>query len=272
MRRLHLAALAAATALATACGGSGSGADANPFQPDADPFAPDGPPCVCDAPIPDANPNTSSVFSDDFATFPSSKWTSDNNGSQTGTGSHATGTGNPAPSLDVGDAGDSPDGTALRAAATWTSTDGYLLTADVAIPTASATAGAASQVTVAMSNSAGDYTVDLVFTIQNNTAINTPFPGPAGLGGSIIGDDTMWGKEFQTPISSPDDAFHTLTILQDGAGNLSWTWDGTSQAVGTGFPAGSTVHLDVIGTHLDPGGGAPPAGSIYVDNVEVTTP
>jgi len=272
MRRLRLALLAAATVLATACGGSSSNPDANPNQPDANPFQPDGPPCLCDAPLPDANPNTSSVFSDDFATFPSSKWTSANTGSQSGTGGHATGAGNPAPSLDVGDAGDSPDGTALRANATWSSTNGWLLKADVSIPTTSATAGAASQVTLKLTNAAGDYTVDFVFTIQNNTADNTPFPGPSGLGGSIIGDDTMWGKEFQTPITSPDDAFHTVTILQDGSGNLSWTWDGTSQAVGTGFPAGQTVHLEVVGTHLDPGGSAAAAGSIYVDNIDITTP
>ena len=112
----------------------------------------------------------------------------------------------------------------------------------------------------------------MTFTIQNNTGDNTPFPGPSGLSGSIAGADKMYGTEFQTPISSPDDAFHSLKLSQDGSGNLAWTWDGTSQAVGTGFPSGTTVHLEIAGTHLDPNGTAAPAGSIYVDNVVVSIP
>ncbi len=248
-----------------ACGGSASAVDAPASAIDAPPTGGDGP--AADAPV-----QAQTIFEDDFATFPSAKWQSANGAAQHGAGSQATGDGDPAPSLDVEGAADVPDGTALRTVATFPSTPGFTIEARAKIPPTSAPAGTTASLEVIAYDAARTGFVRFRFAVQHNSADNTPFPGPAGVRGALSGGDTALPSEFQTPISAPDSAFHTIKISQGADGNITFAWDGIGQGLGTGFPAGSTVHLEIVGSRSDLGGGAAPGGPILIDQVTIKSP
>lgn len=246
-----------------ACGGSSSSTS------DAPPA--DGPPGQGDGPMFDAPIVASTIFEDDFATFPSAKWQSANAGQQHGTGASAT-DGDPAPALNVGGAADTPDGTALRAVATFPASAGFTIEARVKIPPTSAPVGRTAGLDVFAYDATKAGFIRFSFAVQNNSAANTPFPGPAGVRGALSGGDSALENEFQTPISAPDDAFHTLKISQGPDGMVTFTWDGVGQGIGTGFASGATVHLEVVGSRTDPGGSAANGGPILIDQVTIKSP
>ncbi|MCE9574358.1 MAG: hypothetical protein K8W52_14520 [Deltaproteobacteria bacterium] len=250
--------------LAAACGGSSSSTDAPASAIDAPPFATDGP--LADAPF-----QASTIFEDDFATFPSAKWQSANTAQQHGTGSSST-DGDPAPGLDVGGAPDAPDGTALRAVATWPSAPGFTIEARAKIPPTSAPVGSKATLEVTAYDTARTGFVRFTFSVWNNSAMNTPFPGPAGVRGALTGSDTAVANEFQTPLSAPDTGFHTIKLSQGADGMITYGWDGIGQGIGTGFPAGSTIHLEIVGSRSDLGGSAAPGGPIVIDQVTIKSP
>lgn len=255
--------LVASLALAACGGGTASAIDALPTI-DSPPGTPDG--RSADAPV-----AASTIFADDFATFPSAKWQSANTSAQHGTGSQAQ-DGDPAPALDVGGAADAPDGTALRAVATFPSAPGFTIELRAKIAPTSAPVGSSASLQIIAYDAARTGFVKFGFAVQNNSATNTPFPGPAGVRGALSGGDSAAANEFQTPLSAPDAAFHTIKLSQGADGMITFTWDGVGQGIGTGFPTGTTVHLEVVGSRSDLGGSAAPGGPILIDQVTIKSP